>query len=438
MKLLRGGMLVVMLGVLTLAFAGHAPLPGRESARLALPHSQAAGRLIPIWQDPLNNGEPTVAYNSRHGEYLVAWTTRHGPDTRDIWARRVRADGQLLDSFNIATLGSHYCYQPRAAYSPAHDEYLVVYTCWQGFKNYDVLARRVRWDGMVASSPVITIAGTPQTESYAAVAYNSQDDEYLVVWTHQWGVFDGDLRLRRVRAGDGEPLAEAQLPNRHGEARAMPVVAYNPVRNQYLLVYLFELTGPADVRANLVSNDLSTFGPDLRLWEHTEQLHALPPAVSAGDDEYLIVWPGRYLHAPAPSAEKMDVYARRVSGDGMPQGTAGRLIATGAGFDMHYSPAVAHVAGNGYLAAVCYARSKAWDADTYGRYLMAGADEPAGNAFVIDNSQGKQTDPAVACAPDGTCLVVEASETDPKAGPDIVGRLVSPGLMAGIAGRPPL
>ncbi len=120
--------LLLMFGLLQLT--GTPVEAGESSVELLSSLSNSSVKLsafINIWLDDVDNHSPAVAYNSHHDEYLVVWYNDRGP-TRDIFARRVRADGTLLSSFTITHNANFWNYNPDIAYSPKHDEYLVVWT----------------------------------------------------------------------------------------------------------------------------------------------------------------------------------------------------------------------------------------------------------------------------------------------------------------------
>jgi len=389
------------------------------------------GTPLPITSDTYPNNEPRAVYNSRHHEYLALWTTRHGAATRDIWARRVGRDGQMGDVFQLASYPGRYCYQLRAIYNPIWDEYAVAYTCWHGLTSYDVFVTRVRWDGAMWNAyDTITVAATERSETHPAITYNEHADAYLVVWTEDIR-FDARLWMRRLSAADGKWLDEAiEISGASGEQRAMADVAYNPMRDRYLLVYLFEADGPADVRYRTMPGDLSNLGTEKRLWEHSASLHALTPVVASGTDEYLVAWPVRHVQAPPPSTERMDLYWQKLDGGGSVIGPPDERLSTDPPFDEHYDPDIAYSHGYGYLVTTCYAISNRWEADVYGYHVLEGQDALRGLEFAIDDRSGKQMEPAVACAPDGECLVVETYYAIPRSDSDIVGRLVHPGWLA--------
>ncbi|MGQ9501193.1 MAG: hypothetical protein ACUVSF_07940 [Anaerolineae bacterium] len=387
---------------------------------------------LSITSDTYPNNEPRVVYNSRHQEYLVLWTTRHGAATRDIWARQISRTGHMGEAFQLASYPGRYCYQLHALYNPVWDEYVVAYTCWHSLTGYDVFVTRVRWDGVVWNAyDTSTTVATERSETHPAIAYNEQTDEYLLAWTKQSTRFDAHLWVRRVSAASGEWLDEAiEVNGAAGEQRAMADVAYNPIRNSYLLIYLFEAEGPADIRYRVIPGDLSNLGMEERLWEHTAALHALPPAVVSGTDEYLVTWPVRYLQAPPPSTERIDLYWQKLDGTGTVIGPLSGPLNTDSLFDEHYDPDVAYSRGYGYLVSACYAASNRWEAGVYGYHVLEGRDALHGVEFAIDDSPGKQTEPAIACASAGECLVVETYQATPRSDSDILGRLIHPGWLA--------
>ena len=121
--------------------------PASEKASPATLLSPILGSFISIWEDTVNNYEPAVAYNSNHDEYLVVWYNDQGGGTWDIYAQRVAGDGTLLSNFTIATNAGKMNWQPDVAYNPVQDEYLIVYTYEVSSTDYDIWARRVKWDG---------------------------------------------------------------------------------------------------------------------------------------------------------------------------------------------------------------------------------------------------------------------------------------------------
>jgi hypothetical protein len=91
-------------------------------------------------------------------------------------------------------------------------------------------------------------------EGPPAVAYNSQDQEFLVVWHNNRPSADDDIYAQRVSL-DGRLLSWFSVTSgAPASERANPAVAYNPKQNDYLVVYedYNETYGVWDVRARRV------------------------------------------------------------------------------------------------------------------------------------------------------------------------------------------
>ncbi len=380
----------------------------------------ATPRLSPfinIWLDDVDNYEPAVAYNSLHDEYLVVWYNDQGGGLWDIYARRVRGDGTLLSDFCVVSDVGRKNWQPDVAYSPTQDAYLVVYTYEVNASDYDLWAKRVGWNGGWMSAE-IHINQEAGKQWNPAVAYNSQNDEYLVVYENWWGGGLRDIAAQRVKASDGSLLSWRNIATGAGEERVFPDVAYNQARNEYLIVYGYGPSNNGGIRGKVASTNLGTLGSEVHICEdfHYDQDF---PAVAAGPDEYLVVWEDGDW-----STNNYDIFARRVNGDGS-QGPSGGFEIDGIGdSNLHVNPAVAYGAGYGYLVAWRYYEGGS-NQNIYGRYVMPGQDSAAGEEFAIDGDSGSQRYPAVACNPSGDCLVVE---DDNYPGPDyeIRGRFVRP------------
>ena len=79
------------------------------------------------------------------------------------------------------------------------------------------------------------ISGDPEQEVYPSVAYNSQRQEYLVVWSNDRAGND-DIRAQRV-SKDGALIGGSfYISAGPGADRRYPDVAYNTQQDQYLVV----------------------------------------------------------------------------------------------------------------------------------------------------------------------------------------------------------
>ena len=239
------GLLVILLIVPQAGLAQ----PGSAISGLEASSSPVLGSFINVYDGPYDDGSAAVTYNSLHDEYLVVWSS-YLVASQNIHARRVGVDG-TLGSVVTVTLGS-YDYDPAVAYSPAHDEYLIVYTrIIDGYEpaDYDIFARRLSWDGLWMSSE-FTITQAVDVQMQPAVAYNSQNDEYLVVYTNKWvgGLYD--IYAQRVEASTGALLSWSSVASGGDGNRGAPSVAYNAASHEgnggYLIAYTHRHSTPSE------------------------------------------------------------------------------------------------------------------------------------------------------------------------------------------------
>jgi hypothetical protein len=253
------------------------------------------------------------------------------------------------------------------------------------------------------------------------VAYNSQNNEYLVVYENWWAGGLRDIDARRVDR-DGNALGGASgvnIATGAGQERVFPDVAYNAARNEYLIVYTFGVGSNGDIYGKVASANLGTLSSEKTICGDSYDQDF--PAVAAGPNEYLVVWEDGTW-----GTNDYDIFARRVSGDGVPQGDSGGFSIADATANLHVEPDVAYGRGYGYLVAWTY---DGGSYDVYARYVMPGQNSASGAEFAIDTTAHDQEEPAVACEPSGDCLVVEQDNwvVGPTAGDyEIRGRFVLP------------
>lgn len=419
--------LVFALGLL----AAIAAVPGEGLAQpvsardhQAVMQSPILDPFINIWVDTVDNYRPAVAYNSLHDEYLVVWYNDQGGGTWDIYAQRVGGDGTLKSWFSVTHNTGFHNYDPAVVYNPHQDEYLIAWVYDSAITGSDIWARLVKWNGDdlgAARYAEFQINGDSDKQWNPAVAYSSHNNEYVVVYENWWAGGLRDIDARRVDK-DGNALGGASgvnIATGPGEERVFPDVAYNKARNEYLIVYSFGVGSDGGIYGKVASANLGTLSSEIHICDDSYDQDF--PAVAGGSDEYLVVWEDGTW-----GTDDYDIFARRVSGAGTPQAGPGGFEIDGLGNNnLHVDPAVAYGAGYGYLVSWRYFDPGSSGQDVYGRYVMPGQDVAAGGEFAIDNGSDSQSNPALACAPSGDCLVVEE---DDWPGPDfeIRGRFVRP------------
>jgi hypothetical protein len=133
------------------------------------------------WPDGI--GSLDVAYNRSRNEYLVVWE-EWGGDT-DLYGRRVQGNGTPMqpDSITITALSGHQQWPAVAAMptEPNKGQYLVVWREEIGGPNTgEIWARRVSGEGNTEGG-YFRITDDTDDEVWVDVAASEQDHQYLVV-----------------------------------------------------------------------------------------------------------------------------------------------------------------------------------------------------------------------------------------------------------------
>ncbi|MGB6422664.1 MAG: hypothetical protein WBF05_12570 [Anaerolineales bacterium] len=141
--------------------------------------------------------------------------------------------------------------------------------------------------------------------------------------------------------------------------------------------------------------------------------------MAASGGEFLAIW------EDSSSLTTTELYARRLGPIGTPLGPGGGFWITGSPGRYDFAPSVAGGSGHDYL--VVWVRFMGgFDYNVYGRFARPGLDIGVGSEFALDNDVQAQKFPAVACTPNGDCLMAEEDNNSVGGDFEIRGRLVWP------------
>jgi hypothetical protein len=314
-------------------------------------------------------------------------------------AAMVAADGPLGIDFRISNQ-SVDAVSPAVAYNPQRQEYLVV---WYNDRagNDDIQAQRLRANGSLVGGDFFIAAGSGAERRCPDVTYNSQRNEYLVVWEHCDAGSGCSIRARRVSA-TGLPLEPPEIVVRSSGYNlytpSVPAVAYASTADKYLVVWQ-ETWHPSPLSHSIVGQVLSSSGTLQGSDFYVSQdpgdgsyRRAPDLAYNRSRNEYLVAWQQR-----DPGAGDYDIYARRVRGNGTPMSPASIEIWWGG--EDQLAPAVAAIPttpNQGRYVVVWEDHALPSDVDIHAR-RVSGEGNPLDASYkTVASSTEDETCPAVA------------------------------------------
>lgn len=269
---------------------------------------------FPISTAPGDQEASAVTYNSAVNEYLVVWLdNRNG--ARKFMGQRISSTGTLLgDDFVIYT-ATDDVRSPVVAYNSVANEYLVVWDEYvYAIGHADIFGQRVSSTGTLLGDK-ITISSAPSGQNSPDIAYSSAANEYLVVWEDYRNAPADLYDIYGQRIGGTGSLLGGNFPISQGsEHQVQPAVAYNTLDNKYLVVWHDQRSGGWDIYGQQVSVSGALQGSDFPISTATGDQVNSDVVYSDHDNEYLVVWQdGR-------NGPDHDIYGQRISASGALQG----------------------------------------------------------------------------------------------------------------------
>ena len=196
-----------------------------------------------------------VAYNDARDEFLVVWASDGGDvdDDVEIRGRRVDPTGTLVGGeLRISDMGldstDFNAAEPQVAYNRLRDEYAVV---WHGIDDAlpgrtEVYVKRISGAGELRG-PDTRVSTLRNDSTSPTVAFNRQDDEYLIAFVGR----DSPTEPARARtfvqrlSADAQPVGSNREIFQGGEV-GKPAVAYNATLHEYLVATAGTVDGVSD------------------------------------------------------------------------------------------------------------------------------------------------------------------------------------------------
>jgi hypothetical protein len=295
---------------------------------------------------------PEIAFNPDDNEYLVVWMGNglaQSPAVAEVFGRRVNAaTGESVGAdFRISNMSDagkdRSGYGPRVVYNRTSHEYLVV---WHGQATpeapdsvFEIHGQRLSRTGqevgkdfrISTTTDLGKIMGSfVRASAHADLAWNSTDNQYLVVWDAM-GQPDDIIRteiygqlLDASGASVGKNFRISNTNDQGAEFNAnSPAVAYNSTNNQYLVVWSgpFKQKSQNEVWAQAVSASGAQIGKgtgDFMISQVSTNIgadrDASGPRVAynSSSNEYLVVFQANGLAGP-DNAQANEVFGQRIN-----------------------------------------------------------------------------------------------------------------------------
>jgi hypothetical protein len=254
-----------------------------------------------------SQSRPGLANNPAADQFLVVWEDYRGSNSLgcEVYGQLVNRDGSMSGANIPISIVNGWQRFPKAAYNTTTDQYLVIWED-QSAEGNDIDGQLVNANGSLHRSE-LTISAAKNNQNSPEITYNPAENEYLVVFSDDRLVeYDQDIYGVLVNA-DGTIKGEDFLIDNHIDNQSLPVVAYNSQENQYLVVWQ-DSRNPAsspDIYARVVNPDGSLNGSDFPITMSSEHQAAPDVVYDADKNRYLVVWEqGYYVYGRLLKADK--------------------------------------------------------------------------------------------------------------------------------------
>ena len=230
---------------------------------------------------------PAVAYNDDDAQWLVVWHDGRNGTNYGIYGQRVDRNGTLLGFGAPITIwdDANSLQNPAVAYDTTQRRYLVV---WQNVTSPAIEGRVINADGTFYSSRFSITTGT-LARTVPDVAYNPVMDEYLVVWQHAEAT-GGDIRARKVSTeGVIDPGGTYAISDETADERYPAVEAY-PADGRYLVVWSSDRSGSFNVVGRRLLSNGSVTGSLFGISTGSGQEYYPDLAFNPANGQALVVW----------------------------------------------------------------------------------------------------------------------------------------------------
>jgi hypothetical protein len=324
---------------------------------------------------------PAVAWNAIANEYLIVWVQDNPNSSRAIYGRRVTANGTLLGGdLAIATPGS-YAWPPTIAWNSEANEFLVIWSDERSGSSFDIYGQRIGANGaLLGNNFAIAVAANDQLEP--SVAWIAVSNQYLIVWMDMRSDSHGDINGQLVHGNGALLRGNFAISSESNRIEVLPRAVWNAAADEFLVAWI-DLHGGYFLYGRRLTVNGTPLGGGLALNAITNQQWE-PALVWSTANQYMIVWED-YRNSPS-----CGIHGQRIGNTGV---LAGSDLLVGTAASQAARPDLAWNAGsNEYL--VVWADSRSGLVRIYGQRIGASGTLYNDN-FLINTAGDYSVSPAV-------------------------------------------
>jgi hypothetical protein len=294
-----------------------------------------------------------------------------------------------LSSYLVVAAQNNLAYSPAAAYNSQRDEFLVVWeNVWPGGK-HDIYGGRVSAAGQVLD--LFTIASSTVNRMNPTAAYDSTHDTYLVTYALDYNGdgSDWDINARFI-PGTGPTLDQPEFTIDNSRSQTgKPRVVYALAEDRFLVAWVLHNSDTDYAIQAAIVNDSRGAAALGSLSAGPEPRDFPDVTYNLARDEFIVAWDVEN------SATGLDTEAVRLSGSGTPLGS-GVFTVAGTALNEQHPTAAACASADQYLFVwQNQSASSSADDNLYGRF-MTGAGV-LGPVVFIEGTTAPQQFPRLAC-----------------------------------------
>ncbi len=200
-------------------------------------HGTLSGSNFAISNAVNSQTNPAIAYSSANQRFLVVWDDLRDAGSTDIYGQLVNADGTLNGSNIPISTAPNGQSDPAIAYDSVNQRFLVVWSDARRSTGRDIYGQLVNADGALIGPDF----AVPNTNNYyyinPAIAYDSANQRFLVVFSSYSSIdIDYDIYGQLINAngaitGSIFAISEAVTDQMY------PHVAYDIANQRFLVVW---------------------------------------------------------------------------------------------------------------------------------------------------------------------------------------------------------